>query len=73
MRRPVSIPAVMRVPRALLAVPGRRDKYGVGDRINPVPHAVSCTGPESGVPRAASGGGGARLRRAGAAAGEGCA
>jgi len=57
MRRPVSTPAFMRVPRALLAVPGRRAQY-------------SGTGPESLVPRAASGRGGGRLCRPGAVNGE---
>jgi hypothetical protein len=50
--------AASRVPRASLAVPGRREQYG-------------NTGPESRVPRAASGAGGGRLRRPGAGAGEG--
>jgi hypothetical protein len=48
----------MRVPRAPLAVHGRRAQY-------------SNTGPESRVPRAAPGAGGGRLRRPGASAGEG--
>ena len=43
--------AFMRVPRALLAVPGRRGQYG-------------NTAPEGRVPRAESGAGGARLCRA---------
>src|SRR5262245_54185960 len=50
--------AVTRVPRASLAVHGRRGQY-----LN--------TAPEGRVPRAASGGGGGRLRRPGADAGEG--
>ena len=57
MRRPVSTPASMRVPRAPLAVPGRRAQY-------------SGTGPESLVPRATSGHGRGRLCRPGAVAGE---
>jgi hypothetical protein len=48
MRRLVSTSAFMRVPRTSLAVPGRRAQY-------------SGTGPESLVPRAASGRGGGRL------------
>ncbi len=56
-RRAVSTPASMRVPRTSLAVPGRRAQY-------------SGTGPESLAPRAASGRGGGRLRRPGAVAGE---
>jgi hypothetical protein len=48
-----------RVPRAPLAVRGRRAQY------------VGNTGPESPVPRAVSGGGGAGLRPVGADAGEG--
>jgi hypothetical protein len=51
---------IARAPRALLAVPGRRAQY-------------ANRGPRSRVPRAASGHGGARLRLAGAAAGEGLA
>ncbi len=58
MRRPASTPAIMRVPRTLLAVSGRRAQY-------------SGTGLESLVPRAAPGRGGGRLRRPGAVAGPG--
>jgi hypothetical protein len=47
-----------RVPRAPVAVPGRGAQYWY-------------TGPESRVPRAASGDGRGRLRRPGAVAGEG--
>jgi hypothetical protein len=47
----------MRAPRAPLTVRGRRSQYG-------------GTGPEGTVPSAASGGGGAGLPPAGAAAGE---
>jgi hypothetical protein len=50
--------AFMRAPRASLAVTGRR-----AQEWNP--------GPESRVPRAATGAGGGRLRRPGAGAGEG--
>ena len=50
------------VARALL---GRRWGCGAGG------HSVSNTGPESTVPPAAPGGGGAGLRPAGAVAGEG--
>jgi hypothetical protein len=57
MRRPVSTTTFIRVPRALLAVPGRRAQY-------------AGTGTESLVPRAASGRGAGRLRRPGAVAGE---
>jgi len=56
MRRSVSIRSSMRVPRAPLAVPGRRAQY-------------SGTGPENLVLRAASGRGGGRLCRPGAVAG----
>ncbi len=48
MRRPLSTPAFMRIPRTPLAMPGRRAQH-------------SGTGPESLVPRAASGRGGGRL------------
>ncbi len=58
MRLSMPTHAFMRVPRALLAVPGRRGQYG-------------NTAPEGRVPRAESGAGGARLCRAGAGAGEG--
>jgi hypothetical protein len=58
-------------PEHPLAVPGRRDEKGVGARLKPGTYTVSNTGPESRVPRAASGGGGAGLRPAGADAGEG--
>jgi hypothetical protein len=44
---------------------GRRSGCGAGG------HSMGNTGPEGTVPRAAPGGGGARLRGAGAAAGEG--
>jgi hypothetical protein len=47
---------------------GRRDSVGV--RINPDPHTDSNTGPESPVPRAPSGWGGAGLCPAGATAGQ---
>ncbi len=43
---------------------GRRSRCGAGG------HSMGNTGPESTVPRAASGRCGARLRRAGAAAGQ---
>ena len=56
MRRPMSTPAFMRVPRALLAVPGRRAQY-------------PGTALESLVPRATSGRGRGRLCRPGAVAG----
>jgi hypothetical protein len=44
---------------------GRRSRCGAGG------HSTGSTGPESTVPRAASGGGGAGLRPARAGAGEG--
>jgi len=54
--------ATNRYARAFL---GRRWRCGAGG------HSVSNTGPESTVPSAASGGGGAGLCPAGAAVGEG--
>jgi hypothetical protein len=57
MKRTASTQFIMRVPRSALAVPGRRAQY-------------ESTGLESRVPRATSGCDGARLRRAGVAAGE---
>ena len=51
--------------RNLRASLGRRSWYGAGG------HSTTGTGPESPVPRASSGGGGAGLRPAGADAGQG--
>jgi hypothetical protein len=49
----------------LRAFLGRRSRCGAGG------HSMGNTGPESAVPRAAAGGGGAGLRPAGADAGQG--
>ncbi len=55
--KPASTTSIMRVPRSALAVPGRRAQY-------------RSTGPESRGPQVAAGYDGARLSRAGVAAGE---
>jgi hypothetical protein len=62
---------MMRVPRAPLAVHGRRAREtGLVPGVSLAPTQSINKGPESRVPRAAAGAGGGRLRRPGAIAGE---
>ena len=73
MRHPVSTEPFMRVPRALLVVPGRRAQYGSTGPESRVPNPRKCCALSGGPKKqlATSGCGGARLRRVGVTAGEG--